>query len=350
MSCSITLRPEQRNALLDLYRRSTDPEVSRRAHVLLLLAEGYAWATVVAVLFTSSSTMARWRQRFDEGGVEAVLGQPSGRRPVFSWRWVVAVVGWVTACSPRAFGLVRSRWTCAVVAILLWELHRVAVSRETVRRGLHEADLVWRRPRPVLRPKDPDRQAKLQALRRLLAHLAHDETAVFEDEVDINTNPKIGCMWMRRGQQATVETPGTNDKRYLAGSVNWRTGTLVWTEGAQRDGELFVRHLDDLRRRLRRYRVIHVICDNARFHDPARCKKVQEYLKQWGHRIVMHYVPKYAPETNPIERLWWHLHEEITRNHNCRNMEELLELTFAWLENRNPYTIEGSVYPTPKVT
>ena len=31
-----------------------------------------------------------------------------------------------------------------------------------------------------------------------------------------------------------------------------------------RDSELFLRHLDDLRRRLRCYRVIHVICDNPR--------------------------------------------------------------------------------------
>src|SRR5436305_1506141 len=80
------------------------------------------------------------------------------------------------------------------------------------------------------------------------------------------TIPKVGSMWMRRGQQATVATPGTNDKRYLAGSVNWRTGRLIQTVGRKRDGELFVRHLDDLRRQLRCYRVIHVICDNARFH------------------------------------------------------------------------------------
>ena len=50
----------------------------------------------------------------------------------------------------------------------------------------------------------------------MLRDLAADEAAVFEDEVDINTNPKIGSMWMRRGQQAEVLTPGTNTKRYLA--------------------------------------------------------------------------------------------------------------------------------------
>jgi transposase len=189
----------------------------------------------------------------------------------------------------------------------------------------------------------------LQALRRLLRELPADETAVFQDEVDVHLNPKIGSMWMRRGQQAAVETPGDDEKRYLAGSMNWRTGTLLTTAGDKRDGALFVRHLEDLRHRLRRCRVIHVLGDNARFHQAAKCKRLQAYLARWGHRIVLHYLPLYAPETNPIERVWWHLHDEITRNHNCQTMEELLELVFQWLENRSPFAIEGSVYPRAKV-
>jgi transposase len=347
MSCTIALRPEERKTLLRLYRHPGVPEVGRRAHILLLLAEGYAWGAVAGVLFTSPSTIDRWQRRFREGGVEALVGRPLGRRPWFGWHWADIVVRWVTERSPRDFGFLRSRWTCAVAAVLLWSCFQLAVSRETVRRWLHRADLVWRRPRPVLRRQDPLREAKLQALRRLLAGLPADEAAVFEDEVDVHLNPKIGAMWMRRGEQAEVETPGDNEKRYLAGSMNWRTGTLWVTQGGHRDGALFVRHLEDLRLRLRRYRVIHVICDNARFHQAAKCKRLQEYLDRWGHRIVLHYVPLYAPETNPIERVWWHLHDEITRNHQCHTMEELLALVFRWLEAGNPFSIEGSVYPTP---
>jgi putative transposase len=348
MLSSISLRPEQRKALLALYRRPPDPEVGHRAHLVLLLAEGYPWATIAAVLFTSPSTIARWQQRFLQGGVEALLGEPPGRRPRFGWLWAGVAVRWVTERSPRDFGFLRSRWTCATVVVLLLSYYQLVVSRETVRRWLHQADLVWRRPRPVLRRQDPCRTSKVRALRRLLTNLPADEVAVFEDEVDIHLNPKIGSRWMRRGQQAEVETPGDNEKRSLAGSMNWRTGTLWVTQGKKRDGALFVQHLDELRRRLRRYRVIHVICDNARFHQAAKCKRLAEYLKQWGHRIVLHYLPVYAPQTNPIERVWWHLHDEITRKHQCRTLEELLDLVFHWLESRSPFQIEGSVYPAPK--
>ena len=43
----------------------------------------------------------------------------------------------------------------------LFDVHRVRVSVETVRRCLRDQDLVWRRPRPVLGKQDPQRAGKL---------------------------------------------------------------------------------------------------------------------------------------------------------------------------------------------
>jgi transposase len=344
---SIRLTPQDRNTLLDHYRRDPEPQVRLRAHLLLLLADGWAWATVAAVLFTSPDTIARWKGRFEQGGVGAVLGRPRGRPCSPAWAWAAAAVLWVLTRRPAEFGFARSRWSCAAVAVVLRDDRAVPVSRETVRRWLGEAGLVWRRPRPTLRPRDPDRRAKLDALRRLLRGLPADETAVFMDEVDVNLNPKVGCAWMRRGEQAEVETPGTNDKRYLAGSIHWRTGRVFLTEGLPKEGRsaaLFCRHLDDLRRALRHYRVIHVVCDNAGTHKPERSRLVKEYQAKWGRRVVLHYLPAYAPECNPIERVWWRLHEAVTRNHRCGSVEELLELTFQWFESRTHFRVKCSVY------
>jgi len=341
MEGSIRLRPAERKTALHVVRRGADPDYRLRAHVLLLLDDGHPWALIVTVLFTSTSTINRWRKRYLDGGLDAVLSRRSRSR--FSW-WLVLALRWVTEWSPPDFGFVRSRWTCETVAILLREDHGIRVSRETVRRKLRSEGLVYRRPRPVVGPKDPERAAKLRKLRQLLKQLPADEIAVFQDEVDINTNPKIGSMWMRRGEQAEVVTPGTNEKRYLSGSLSWRTGELTLTEGKPRQGrntDLFLAHLDDLRRRYRCYRVIHVICDNAK---PHKARRVDEYLVEHGDRVKLHYLPNYAPDTNPIERVWWHLHEEITRNHRCRSMEELLTTVFDWLECGSCFGIEGSVY------
>ncbi|MFQ5705627.1 MAG: IS630 family transposase [Gemmatimonadales bacterium] len=344
MDGSIALGRRERKALLKVYRGHPDPTVRRRAQIVLLLADGYAWSLIAAVLFCSTRTIDRWKRRYEQGGIAALAGERRGRRSRFGLWLIPIVVSWVTRRSPRDFGFLRSRWCCGVVVVLMVELYQVKVSPETVRRWLHRENLVWRRPRPVMGPRDPQREEKLRKLRRLPAHLPPDEIAVFQDEADINTNPKIGSMWMIRGQQAEIPTPGTNEKRYLAGSLNWRTGDLIMTEGFLGEGRnsvLFVRHLDDLRHHLRRYRKIHVICDNARFHD---CRRVHEYPAVWDHRIELHFLPAYSPDTNPIERIWWHLHNEITRNHRCRTMDELLDLVFDWLENRVPFEVERDAY------
>jgi len=348
LTTSITLSAADRNALLDCYRRDPDPRRRTRAHIALLLADGRPWALIAALLFTSSSTIDRCRRDLARGGAAALLG----RRPARPARvWVALVVGWVLTRAPADFGFARSRWSCAAVAQVLAEDYGRPTGRETVRRWLRGAGLVWRRPRPVLRPADPDRAAKLAALRRLLAGLPEDETAVFMDEVELHTNPKVGCMWMRRGAQATVEAPGTDERRVLAGSIHWRTGRVFLTEGEPRQGRdaaLFCRHLDDLRRALRQYRVIHVICDNARTHKPEGSRLVRRYQAAWGGRVVLHYLPSYAPECNPIERVWWRLHEQVTRNHRCRSMEELLALTFAWLEERRYFRVQSRIYTKTK--
>jgi len=162
-----------------------------------------------------------------------------------------------------------------------------------------------------------------------------------QDEVDVNTNPKIGPMRMMRGRRTEVSAPGVNHKRCLAGPLNWRTGMSLAAEGPRRKAGLFVAHLEDLCRHLRRHRSIHLICDNAIFHN---CRPAGQLLQQRHRRIVLHFLPKHAPEANPIECIWRRLHEEITRNHRCKTPEELLHLVFERVRGRMPFLVDGQTY------
>jgi transposase len=336
MDGSIRLTGKERKVLLKAYRSGHDCRVARRAQVVLLWADGWTWQQMREVLFCSHDLIAGTLRKFKAGGVAAIVEEDAWEPATPCW--LLCILHWLTACTPRDFGFFRSRWSCEALAhVLAWE-RGIRLSAETIRRGLRRLGYVWRRPRPVVGPTDPEHAMKLRRIRRLLDHLPADETAVFQDEVDLHLNPKIGSMWMKRGEQATVETPGNNRKCHLAGSLVWNTGTLlVSPPQGRRNTALFLAHLDDLRRRLRGWKRIHVICDNAAFHHS---RPVRMYLEQWGHRIVLHFLPKYAPETNPIERVWWHLHETITRNHRCRTLEELVEQSYEWFTAHNNHFLD----------
>jgi transposase len=336
MESSIRLTAKERKTALQIYRSGSDARIARRAHILLLLAAGRSYREIMDNLFASSDLVVHVKRRFLENGLEAALAKPAEEEAVPYWQLVIA--GWVLHKTPRDFGYFRSRWTCELLSDLLDVEHGIHVSGETIRRALHEWGFAWRRPRPVLGLADPDYDIKLRRIKRLLATLPEDEVAVFEDEVDVHLNPKIGACWMPKGQQTAVDTPGNNVKRHVAGSLVWRTGTLlVSAPGKRRNAKLFIAHLDDLRRRLRGFRKIHVICDNAAFHY---CRAIWEYLAKWSHRIELHFLPTYSPETNPIERVWWHLHETITRNHRCRSIDDLLELAYDWFATNNNYYLD----------
>ena len=336
MDGSVRISRKDRKRYLAVLK--SDQRVTR-AMALLLLEQGITYAVIVSALSTSSSTIARAKAWHIEGGADHVLAERRGQRADYGG-CAGAFLKWVIQkCTPEMFGYLRTGWTCDLLSKLMKSMTGVSWSRETMRRWLHRAGLVWRRPRPVVGPSDPQKRGILQRIKRLLKHLPASETAVFQDEVDLNLNPEIGSMWQEKGQQAEIVTPGSNIKRYLAGSLEWRTKRVFSTLGKGRNGKLFIAHLADLNRRLKHFQVVHVICDNASFHTS---KAVRAWLAEHP-RIRLVFLPKYSPELNPIERVWWHLRDEITRNHQHPTIDRLIAATFRWLKHRK-HQIEGRAY------
>ena len=140
----LQLSAKERKACLAVYRR--DRSV-RRALVLLLLDQQWSYRDIGAATCVGPNLIALVKQDFAAGGVDRVLGQQ--RRSVAMVWWLTVVVRWLINHTPQDFDFFRSRWSCAVLALLLWERHHIRLSAETVRRGLHQMGFVWRRPRPV---------------------------------------------------------------------------------------------------------------------------------------------------------------------------------------------------------
>src|SRR5262249_13475564 len=204
----------------------------------------------------------------------------------------------------------------------------------TMSRALAQIRARRANPRPRVRcPWYPAvKTRRLNVLRRLLASLPRREVAVYEDEVDIHLNPKIGLDWMGRGQQKEAWTPGQNEKRYLAGAQDMRTGRIHWVEAEKKDSWLFWDLLYKLTRVYAKARVIHVILDNYGIHSS---QIIAVALSNFAARVRLHFLPPYSPDENAIERVWQDLHANVTRNHNCATMTELMREVRYYLRKRN---------------
>jgi putative transposase len=217
------------------------------------------------------------------------------------------------------------------------------VSRETVRRTLHRLGFRWRRPRPVPPERDSEeqRERKRARLEDILL-MIEKAGSFFQDETKLETNPKVGFCWMRKGYQRRLRTAGTNRKVWVSGALNFATGRFHWVSGERKNDELFMRLLDRLRRTYRCHKQLHLATDNDASHTS---KRVERYVEDSGGRLRLHPLPSWSPESNPVELVWWSLHEAVSRNHECGGLEDLVEFAEGYLKERQPFRLKlGEVY------
>ena len=234
---------------------------------------------------------------------------------------------------PRTLGYQRSRWSSELFALLLHKLYRIVIHSSTLRRWLPQVGIVWRRAAPTLYIQDPDKEAKLAAMREALENCCVDHPVFYQDEVDIHLNPKIGADWGFKGKQRKVATPGQNKKHYLAGALHSQTGQISYVGGERKTSDLFIALLEQLKGQYRRAKSITLIVDNYIIH---KSKKTQKWLNE-NPKFKLLFLPVYSPWHNKIEKLWHALHETITRNHQCKNMDDLLEQVYHFMDTAAPF-------------
>ncbi len=228
------------------------------------------------------------------------------------------------ARTPEDFGWERPTWTRELLCLQMKLEGFPAVAVCTMGRALARIGARLGTPKPVVFcpwPRD-QRLRVLAAIRRLEARASAKEPVLYSDEVDIHLNPKIGRDWMLRGHQRRIMTPGNNEKFYLAGALDVRSGRLHTTGEASKNAILFCQLLWLVASRYRRADRIHLIVDNYGIHKARRTRKV---LASLGGRVVLHFLPPYCPDANRIERVWQDLHANVTRNHRCKTMSRLLD-------------------------
>jgi len=192
-------------------------------HLLLRCAAGRTPSEVARVLFCSRSSGYRIVRAYRAGTLrfdEATEHAPQPRQLRLLTPSLKRSVQALLKTAPRAFGWCRTRWSCARLAIELQVRRGIEVSTETLRHWLHELGWEWKRAKGVAKDNDPERVGKLARIRLAFEQLRVGAALFFADELDINLLPKVGSHWMPKGDQVEVMTPGTNEKRYLAGALD----------------------------------------------------------------------------------------------------------------------------------
>jgi putative transposase len=143
----------------------------------------------------------------------------------------------------------------------------------------------------------------------------------YADEFNVSWMPPLRAMCSPVGQQVMIPTPKQPEKRYGLGAVNYHTGeTVVIFRRRKRRREvaelleaLLEKHPDE---------IIYVAWDNSNTHEDDEIDAVGRAACG---RLILLYLPTYAPWLNPIEMLWRHLRREVTHCELYVSVKALLQ-------------------------
>lgn len=327
-------RENRRRIIRSIAKGHPNANTRRRAQIVVALVQSKKIQDIVDVLQCSSSLVYKVAHAFlnDQEAAFADRREDNGETVVT--KNLQQLVWAMVAEVPRKFGQRRTTWTLELLRLVLKKKSGIRVSQSTLFRLLRRLNIRLRRPKPFVACPWPAerRDLRIRRLRYLLLNARANEIWVFEDEVDIHLNPKIGSDYMLPGKRKKVLTPGVNKKHYLAGALNAFTGQLTWVEGESKDSELFVRLIYQLGWDYPKANRIHVILDNYSIHKSQFSKMV---LATCEGKVRLHFLPPYCPDEDRIERVWFDLHANVTRNHQCKTIEELMKEVRYWLRKEN---------------
>jgi transposase len=187
-----------------------------------------------------------------------------------------------------------------------------------VRRLLLALGCRWRRPQLAL-PSDPDEGPTLWHLAATLLSAPADAVVLALDECDIHLVPTLRAMWMQRGQQATVMTPGSNRKRGIFGALAVDSGAWHYCVTERKRTVEFLAFLEQL---VVVYptQPLYLVLDNASIHT---AKLTRAWLAEHA-QVTLCFLPSYAGHReNPVEKVWWRMKQQVTANRLYGDVEKL---------------------------
>ena len=294
MGASLTSLPLTRDARFELEKlcgkSNTPAALAMRAEMILLAAEGHSNADIARQLRCQAHVVGKWRRRFSQEGVNALVDRPRSGRPVTTTeRETKRVV--VTACSQPRKGL--SRWSVRTLA------RHLGLPQARVQRILQAYDLHPHRLRTFTFSPDPQFEEKLLEVVALYMQPPQNAVVLCVDE-------KTGIQALDRTQpvlplRAKKPRSWTNEyvrhgTRTVLASLEIKTGQVLARVKQSRTSSDFLSFMDEVVAAYPKQRLC-VILDNLNTH---KNEAAREWLRQHP-KVTFHYTPTHASWTNLVE-------------------------------------------------
>jgi transposase len=326
----VKLSESERAKLLRMSKaRSSSIRCRERAAIILLAAVGLQNDEIAQRLGQDRKKVGRWRTRFAQGGIEAIIKDKSrpGRIPPISAAIRSKIIKLTTNKKPDG----HTHWSRTTMA------RQVGVSPSTVGRVWSSAGLKPHRIKSFKLSNDKHFEEKLEDIIGL--YLSPPEHAIVlscdeKSQIQALDRTQPGLPIKKGRCETMTHDYKRNGTTSLFAALNIANGEVIGTCMKKHRHQEWIKFLELIDRTTPSDKEIHIICDNYATHKHA---KVVSWLKRHK-RFHVHFTPTSASWLNMVERFFRDLTVQGLRRGVFRDVPELIEAIQNYLtaHNANP--------------
>jgi transposase len=266
----------------------------RRARLVLMLVDGYSYASIQQALGCNAHFIKRWKDRFVEGGLSGLYSRHRGAAvTVLTPRLEARILN--ATRQPPADG--STHWSTRKLG------RHLGINHMLVARVWRRANLKPHRMERYMASTDPDFEAKAADVIGLYLNPPQHAIVFCVDE-------KTAIQALDRRDPVLPLSPGRLERHgfeyhrhgtlSLYAALNTATGEVIGKTASRHTSEEFVAFLADIVAQQPPQREIHIVADNLSAH---KTKRVQQFLDDHC-QVHLHFTPTYSSWLNQVE-LWF---------------------------------------------
>jgi len=190
----------------------------------------------------------------------------------------------------------------------------------------------YKRPKAVPAKADEEKQAVfIEKYLCLLDDTPADEPIMFIDAAHPTMATKVTCGWIRKGVDKPIAQTASRTRVNIMGAINLASMNVISCRPDYVNAETTIAFFDQIKAAYPNAPKIHIILDQSGYHRSQLVKDAA--LRK---NIMLHYLPPYSPNLNPIERLWKIMNEQVRNNTFFASAKDFREAIAHFFDQKLP--------------
>lgn len=319
---------EEREILIEAHGAEHDKRTADRIKTILLLNEGITYEEIARILLLNDSTIRRYETEYREGGLDLLLGDN-----------YTGGAGLLSTMQEENLKLHLAQETyhrAKDICEYIENTYAISYTPEGLVRTLHRLGFSYKKMKQVPGKADPEKQMEfLKEYEIIKQNMGENDEFYFLDGTHPQHNSMPAYGWILKGEEKELKTNTGRKRINLNGALNGKDHSAVVLAQEAINADSMIALIQALEEKHPDAEKIHCIADNAKYNH---AKKVTDYLTT--SRVVLHYLPPYAPNLNLIERLWKFFHKKVLYNHYYATYAEFKTACLDFFKEMNQYSPE----------